>query len=204
MQGSHYARFFLVALSLLALFLGVPLAVELSSSGAVYLSADEVPPADTAILPGASVYKGKPSPVLAARADEAIELWTKAKVKNILVTGDGTERFYDEVTPVRDYLEAGGVPAGSIMIDREGLDTFKSMYRARSVFGVTAGTIVTQDFHMPRALFLARGVGMRAVGAIAPGGESAVFEYAREIPADWKALFDIAALRWRELIGARL
>jgi len=190
-----------LALSALALFLVVPLLMQVSVQPHIFKSRDSVPEADVAIVLGASVVRGAPSPVLAARANEAIELYQKGKVQKILVTGDSGALSHDEVTPVRKYLLAAGIAPEDIFLDHAGFDTYSSMYRARVVFGADTATIVTQNFHLPRALFLARAVGLSAAGVAAKGGEYSLDSYLREIPASWKALIDLVFNRQPKYLG---
>lgn len=198
---SILTRSLVVFLSALALILIVPLLMQLSVAANAYNSAEGVPETEVAIVLGASVVRGLPSPVLAARANEAIELYQKGKVKKILVTGDSGALTHDEVTPVRDYLLESGIPAEDIFLDPSGFDTYSSMYRARAVFGAKSATIVTQNFHLPRALFLARAVGIGAIGVTARGGENSLPAYLREIPASWKALLDVVFHRQPKYLG---
>ena len=177
-------------LGTLAVFLLVPLGIERTVAPFSYTSIDEVPGRAVAIVLGASVYQGVPSPVLAARAHAAAELFLSGKVQQIFISGDDSP-YHDEVTPTKKYLMQSGVPAENIVLDREGFDTFLSMYHARRLYSITSAIVVTQDFHMPRALFLARGVGIDAVGLEADEGQSPLYSYAREIPAMWKALLDL-------------
>ena len=137
--------------------------------------------------------RGEPSPALARRADAAILLYREKKVQHILVTGDSVT--HDEVTPVRNYLIAKGIPESDIFLDTLGLDTYSSMYRARSVFGADSIIIVTQDFHLPRALFIARLLGIESHGVIAEGATSDLGSYVREIPASLKAIVDLLMRR---------
>jgi len=190
-----------VLLGALALILIVPLIMRLSVAANTYNSTESVPETEVAIVLGASVVRDKPSPVLAARANEAVELYQKGKVQKILVTGDSGDSTHDEVTPVRDYLLESGIPTEDIFLDPSGFDTYSSMYRARAVFGTESATIVTQNFHLPRALFLARTLGIDAVGVVAPGGEYLWQSYLREIPASWKAIFDIILKRQPKFMG---
>jgi SanA protein len=188
-------------LAALAVFLAVPLEMQISVAHLEYASSDTVPKTDVAVVLGASVVRGAPSPVLAARADEAIDLYQKGKVKKILVTGDNGALSHDEVTPVRKYLVAAGIPAGDIFLDHAGFDTYSSMYRAHAIFGATSATIVTQNYHLPRALFIAQHVGLSAVGVSALGGENSLEAFLREIPASWKALFDVLTHREPKYLG---
>lgn len=196
-------KVFIATLALAALIaLLIPvLFVRFSTGAFTYTSVDDSPKTEVAIVLGASVSGGAPSPVLAARADEAIALYNRGKVAKILVTGDNGALSHDEVTPVRKYLLAAGIPARDIFLDHAGFDTYSSMYRAREVFGVRTAAIVTQDFHMPRALFVARALGIDAIGVVAPQRRASVFEYLREIPASWKALIDLIVRRQPKYLG---
>jgi SanA protein len=183
------------------IFFSVNIIMRRAMGPYMYNSIDAIPSAQVAVVLGASVVHGKPSPVLAARADAAIALYKAKKVEKILVTGDNGEDRYDEVTPVRKYLTDAGVPDDVIFLDHAGFDTYSSMYRARSVFQADTMIIVTQDFHMPRALFIARHLGISAVGYIAQDQGSQTSEYVREIPASIKALWDIYTNRVPRYLG---
>jgi len=186
-----------IAIALLSL----PLLMRLIVSERIHTTAEDVPERDTAIVLGASVVKGEPSPVLAARADAAAALYLNRKVKKVLITGDSRTPSHDEVTPVRKYLVSAGVKQEDIFLDHAGFDTYSSMYRAHVVFGATSAIIATQGFHMPRSLFIARMQGIDAVGVLAKEGDDALYAYGREIPASWKALLDIALKREPKYLG---
>ena len=190
MSGRTLKLSLVALLALVAVILIVPLIIRFSVVQFMYANVDDVPHRDVAIVLGASVYGNEPSPILAMRADTAAALYLKGKVKKILISGDQAP-YHDEVTATENYLLQSGIPMSAILLDGKGFDTYQSMYRARAVFGIRSAIVVTQDFHMPRALFLARAEGIDAVGAIAPGAEAEPFFYVREIPATWKALFDV-------------
>jgi SanA protein len=103
------------------------------------------------------------------------------------------------VNPVQHYLLAAGIPAQDIFLDHAGFDTYSSMYRAKVVFDATSAVVVTQDFHLPRAVFTARALGINAYGYDA--GTGSIWDYLREIPASAKALWDIATKRVPEYLG---
>ena len=188
-------------LALLALVMIVPIAIRFNVEPFVASSVEEVPRTDVALDLGASVYRGSPSPILAERADVAIALYKANRVSKILVTGDNGALSYDEVTPVRKYLLGAGIPSRDIFLDHAGFDTYSSMYRARDVFLVRSLTIVTQDFHLPRALWIARDLGLEAYGVVAPGREHSPYNYVREIPASFKAIFDVVTGRQPKYLG---
>lgn len=202
----HYVRahawgIFALVLGLGALLMLVPIGMRLSVASYTYTSLDTAPETEVAIVLGASVVRGVPSPLLAKRADAALALYRKGKVKKILVTGDNGALSHDEVTPVREYLLDAGVPPQDIFLDHAGFDTYSSMYRARDVFQARSLTIATQDFHLPRALWIARRLGLPAYGFIAEGGESSLRNYLREIPASLKALLEVSIRREPKYLG---
>ena len=178
----------------------LPIAMRAATARFTYESVIEAPRSDIALVLGASVVHGEPSPILAERADVAIALYKEGKVSKILVTGDDV-RFHDEVTPVKEYLLNAGIPAQDIFLDHAGFDTYSSMYRARDVFLAKSVTIVTQDFHLPRALWIARRLGLSAYGVVAEGGEGSLYDYLREVPASLKAFFNIMLDRKPQHLG---
>jgi SanA protein len=178
----------------------IPIGMRIAVAPYLYDSDDLLPTTEVAIVLGASVDGNEPSPILAARANAAIQLFEDGKVSKILVTGDNATTNYDEVNPVQHYLLAAGIPPQDIFLDHAGFDTYSSMYRAKVVFDATSAVVVTQDFHLPRAVFTARALGINAYGYNA--GTGSVWDYLREIPASAKALWDIATRRVPEYLGS--
>ena len=109
----------------------------------------------------------------------------------ILVSGDNSTVSHNEVNPVRLYLLSKGIPDEDIFLDHAGFDTYSSMYRARAIFGISSMLIATQSFHLPRAIFIARELGIDAYGVNADSGHILLRNYVRETFSDEKALFDI-------------
>ena len=183
------------AITILLLSFSVSFMMRAVEARYMFTDASQIPQTEVGIVLGASIVQGRPSPILGKRADAAIQLYKAGKISKILVTGDDGKPGYDEVTPVRTYLIGAGIPSESIMLDRAGFDTYSSMHRARHVFQVTSATVITQEFHLPRALFIARSLGINAYGFVASGGEGFTREYFREVPASIKAIFDLAMRR---------
>jgi SanA protein len=151
---------------LLALVVGLSNAyVLLSSAGDSTSVVADVPHEGVAIVPGALVQpNGNMSVMLADRVKRAFALWQAGKVKKILVSGDHHTWAYDEPDTMRKALVRWGVPPQDVFEDHAGLDTWATMVRARSIFGIDHAVVVTQGFHMPRALFLAEHAGIDATG----------------------------------------
>ncbi len=164
----------------------------------VYDDLASVPPAPVAIVFGAGLQSnGEPSPLLAHRLDAAIALYKHGKVQRLLMSGDNRSKNHDEPDAMRRYAVARGVPAERITVDRYGLRTYDSVYRARKVFGVTRALVVTQGYHMPRALYLANLLGIDADGYVAGHNHYVDQDYyeAREAAALVESWYDVHVLR---------
>ena len=161
-----------------------------------------VPHASVALIPGAAILRdGSLSPVLKDRVDAALRLYQAGKADNILVSGDNGTTTYNEVNPVRIYLVESGVPFERIYLDHAGFDTYSSMYRAKEIFRVGSTTIITQSFHLPRAVYVARHIGIIAYGYNADNGHYLRKNYIREWFADVKTLLDLSREREPKYLG---
>ncbi|WP_223167502.1 SanA/YdcF family protein [Nonomuraea sp. SYSU D8015] len=159
---------------------------------------ERVPAAQAALVLGAGLYGTQPTPMLARRLDISAELYRAGKVRALLLSGDNSRKEYDEPTAMRDYLRAKGVPDAVMVLDYAGFDTWDSCVRARKVFGAARVTVVTQEFHMPRAVTLCRTAGLETFGV---GDDSSrqwpgpTYVYAaRELFATAKAFADAKIL----------
>ncbi|MGW2559895.1 SanA/YdcF family protein [Streptomyces sp. NPDC001514] len=154
----------------------------------------DVPARDVAVVFGAGLWKGRPTPYLAHRLDTAAELYRTGKVKVVLVTGDNSRAEYDEPDAMRAYLTARGVPAGRIVSDYAGFDTWDSCVRAKKIFGVDRAVLVTQGFHIKRAIALCESAGVESYGVGVAEPQDATWYYggAREMFAAGKAALDAA------------
>ena len=148
----------------------------------------EIEPARVAIVFGGGIHaNGQPSDALRDRLDTAIELYEAGKVDRLLLTGDNSFENYNEPGVMINYARAKGVPFEHIQPDYGGRRTYDSCYRARHIFELEEAILVTQRFHLPRALFLCRGMGINANG----------------VPADKQTYVRIVWFQVRE-IGATL
>src|ERR1700760_5098570 len=139
--------------------------VWLGGRGPTTRDVAKVPAAQAALVLGAQVYAdGRPSIMLADRVHAAEALYRAGKVKKILVSGDHGRWSYDEPGTMRRMLLADGIPARDIFTDHAGFDTWDSAQRARRVFDVRSAIVVTQGFHMSRALYDARRAGLQVSG----------------------------------------
>jgi vancomycin permeability regulator SanA len=133
-------------------------------SKSIYSKAD-VPKSDAIIVLGAYVFpNGQVSEMLADRLDTGIALFEAGKAPKIVVSGDHGHVTYDEVNAMRKYLQARGIKREDIFMDHAGFNTYDSLYRARDIFLIKKAIIVTQKFHLVRALYISKELGLEAYG----------------------------------------
>lgn len=156
---------FAVALPLLAMHEYVR-----QCGGAYVFGVDDVPPREWIVVPGARIHAdGTPYHLLEDRLAAAAALWRAGKGQRILLSGYGSGGIgEDEVAAMRRWLLAAGVPSAAMVDDPLGLRTLDTMYRLHDVFGAKGAIVVTNPFHVARAVFLGRQHGLDAVGAAAP------------------------------------
>jgi SanA protein len=179
--------------------------IYLASKPYIHASASQAPEAQTVLVPGAAVSpKGVLSEIFIDRLDTAVVLYTAGKVSKILVSGDNSTDVQNEVNPARLYLIEKGVPDSAIFLDHAGFDTYSTMYRARDIFGVTSVIISTQSFHLPRAIFIARRLGIEAYGVNADAGHILFRNYVREVLANEKAVLNLLLNRKPKFLGEKI
>ena len=110
---------------------------------------------------------GTPSPMLEDRLELAIYLYWLGYSSKILLSGDNGTEYYDEVTAMRNYVLGQGIPEAAVVCDYAGFSTYDSMYRAQGIFGVQRAIVVTQGYHLPRALFIGKALDIDVYGAAA-------------------------------------
>jgi vancomycin permeability regulator SanA len=152
----------------------------------------DAPARDVAVVFGAGLWEGRPSPYLAHRLDTAAELYRTGKAKVVLVTGDNSRVEYDEPDAMRTYLTERGVPDERIVSDYAGFDTWDSCVRAKKIFGVERALLVSQGFHIRRAVALCRSAGVESYGVGVAEPHDATWYYGgvREMFAAGKASLD--------------
>ena len=132
-------------------------------------TSEDAPYAQAAIVLGARIHPdGTPFDMLIDRLETGIRLYELGKVDKLLLSGDNSkEPPYNEVDVMLDYVLERGVPEEDVFTDNAGYSTYESMYRARVVFQVDTLLVVTQDFHLSRAVYTARQLGLDAIGVVA-------------------------------------
>ncbi len=158
-----------------SVLLALVLTAGLSASGALaftlfsargrILTLRQAPTREVAIIFGAETYpNGNPSPYLRARLDLGVSLYKAGKVKTLIVSGDDSAAHNHESSAMKRYLVSAGVPDSVVIVDAFGYDTYATCSRAEKVFGVTEALLVSQRYHLHRAVTTCRAVGVDAVG----------------------------------------
>ena len=119
---------------------------------------------DCIVVLGAGIWGDKPSPLLQDRLDTAISLYENNVSSKIIMTGDHGRKNYDEVNIMKDYTIKNGIKSEDIFMDHAGFSTYESIYRAKEIFKAKKVVIVTQKYHLYRALYIANKLGLEAYG----------------------------------------
>lgn len=177
--------------------------VKLYYSSQIY-TVESAKPARVAVVFGAAVYRdGRLSSVLRDRMDTAVSLYMAGKVDKLLVSGDNREDHYNEPGAMMAYAISRGVDEEDIQPDYAGLRTYDTCYRARHIFEVKQAVLVTQAFHLPRAIFTCRQLGMDVTGIEAdqrPYRGARWYEF-RETIATTRALWDVVRREPAQILG---
>ena len=143
--------------------------------------AAQIENADCILVLGCRVYEdGTPSHMLEDRLQQSVELFKLGAAPKLLMSGDHGQQEYDEVNTMKRYAVARGVESSAVFMDHAGFSTYESLYRAKEIFGVKKVIIVTQRYHLYRALYIARQLGLEAYG-VASDPRSYAGQVVREV-----------------------
>ncbi|HCC03603.1 MAG TPA: SanA protein [Clostridiales bacterium] len=167
MRELKYGIIVIVVLAVIAIIaLGINLFVRLSTKKQIikedqYSNLSDV---DCIIILGAGIWGDKPSPMLEDRLQEGIKLYQNNVSDKIIMSGDHGKKEYDEVNIMKNYVVERGIPSENIFMDHAGFSTYESIYRAKEIFQAKKIVIVTQKYHLYRALYIANRLGIEAYG----------------------------------------
>jgi len=170
------------------------------------VSASTVESKPVALVLGAGLNRdGTAGLVLRDRVKTASDLYFDGKVKKLLMSGDNSTEFYDEPGAMKEYAISLGVPEGDIVLDFAGRRTYDSCFRAKAIFGLEDLIIVTQAYHLPRALYLCNAFEIEVQGVPADDANyrrsSYTFWWVREIIASLKAIWDVTIAQPEVILG---
>lgn len=158
--------FVIIAVILLIVFLSINFYVKVSTKKQIISNSDykNLKDIDCIIILGAGIRGDKPSHMLEDRLIEGINLYNNNVSNKIIMSGDHGREEYDEVNIMKNYAIEKGIPSENIFMDHAGFSTYESMYRAKEIFEAKKVVIVTQKYHLYRALYIANQLGVEAYG----------------------------------------
>lgn len=179
-----------------AVIVACQVAVNHAAQGCLYSDVNKLPPREVGLLLGTSPIgrSGKPNQFFLRRIDAAVELYEAGKIDRFIISGAKRDSLYDEPKEMKAALLSRGLPDTIITLDGEGYRTIASITRAKEVFGVDSLTIISQQFHCERALFLARHKSLNAIAYSAETTSSQKWRllmWLRESLARVKAAFEV-------------
>ena len=169
-----------------------------NSEAYVYSNWSLLPDNEVGIVLGCSPYarNGRPNPQFYGRIEAAVQLYQLGKIKKIIVSGANPDSTYNEPRQMWRELTKAGIPSQAITMDFAGVRTFDSISRAQAVFNLERMTVITQEYHAYRAVFIAKKLGIRVAGYAATSDSIGFFSrtYLREVFARVKAVLDLYVL----------
>lgn len=167
--------------------------VKNSTKQSIHHSLKRFPKNDVGIIFGAGIRGNQPSKYLKDRLDAGILLYKSKRINKILLSGDNGREEYDELTVMKNYCYTHGVDTTKIFIDYAGFDTYSTMYRAKHIFKIKRATLISQEYHLNRAIYIGQQLGIKSVGYSANKGEYGRYKYVcfREYGSIFKSFFDV-------------
>ncbi len=201
-----FFRAFLITAAAALILLGLPRWIADHTATSRLFTIETVPAQRVAIVFGAGLTRsGNPSAVLRDRVETAAALYQAGKVEKLLMSGDNRFVTYNEPAAMQQYAMELGVPEADIVLDFAGRRTYDTCYRARHIFGVHEAVLVTQSFHMPRAVFTCSNLGVESAGVTSDvrryGRRSLYFWNFRETAATSVALWELFVSRPLPVLG---
>lgn len=198
-------RVLIVAGLCLLLLLLIPFYVKYKTQNKIFSSIEHVTSSDFAIVLGAAITDdNQPGNYLKHRLDDVITLYQSGKVRKILISGDNGEDAHDEISVMNNYLVNSGVPQNIIFGDYAGFDTYSTMDRADQIFDIKSAIVVSQGFHLPRALYIAGKKGIDATGYATQQTFGKRRYFLREHLATIKSAFDCLVNRKSKYYGEKV
>ena len=207
----NFKRIFIIivveAITIVFAILMINFYINSQSKAYIFQDMNELSEAEVVLVLGARVYeRGIMSGMFLDRVETAFDLYEEEKVEKILISGDHGRENYDEVNTAKDYLLDKGVRSEDIFLDHAGFDTYDSLYRAKEIFEVPSVIVVTQNFHLPRAVYIGRKLDLEIYGLSADKHLYANIGYnkSREVLSKVKAFFDVSFHAKPKFLGEKI
>ena len=200
--------FLLIALLIAILLLGIPRLITGIYSNSRIFSVSDVESERAAIVFGAGLRRdGTPTTILRDRVETAVALYKQGKVSKLLFSGDNSQLDYNEPGAMKEYALQMGIPQSDIVLDFAGRRTYDTCYRAKAIFGLDNALLVTQPYHLPRAVFTCNMLGLGGSGVYADNYPyrkiSLGYWTMRELPATLVALWELYVSKPEPILGEK-
>lgn len=195
-----------LALIGLVMLVGVNIYVRSKTNPLIYHYANGIPDENVAIIFGAGIRNDQPSKYLKDRLDAGIALYKLKKTDKLLLSGDNGSDEHDELTVMKHYCYEHGVDTTKIFLDYAGFDTYSTMYRAKHIFKINSAILVSQEYHLSRAVYIGNKLGVQSVGLSANVGKYRNYNYVcfREYFTILKSFIDVARNRKPHFLGGEI
>ncbi|MFK7113825.1 ElyC/SanA/YdcF family protein [Flavobacterium oreochromis] len=202
----HLKKIILITLIGIISSIGVNSYVKKVTNSLIYNSSKNLPTTSAGIIFGAGIKGDKPSKYLKDRLDAGIRLYRSKKINKILLSGDNGREEYDELTVMKTYCYQHGVDTTKIYLDYAGFDTYSTMSRAKTIFKINQAILISQKYHLNRAIFIGNKLGVKSVGYSADNGQYKGYNYARfrEYFSRLKAFIDVLRNRKPKFLGTQI
>ncbi len=169
----------------------------------IYTTKNNLQKTEVGIIFGAGINGNTPSKYLKDRLDAGISLYKSHKIEKILLSGDNGNDEHDELTVMKNYCYKNGVDTTKIYIDYAGFDTYSTMYRAKYIFKINKAILISQKYHLNRAIYLGNKLGIKSIGYSANVGEYNGYKYVktREYLSIFKSVLDVMRNRKPHFLG---
>ncbi|MUH36855.1 vancomycin high temperature exclusion protein [Zobellia amurskyensis] len=208
MRKRHYKIGGLLVIALFIFILLCDFIISSSAEGKTFSNSNEIAKNRVGLVLGTSkkLIGGLPNPYYTYRIQATIELFKAKKIDFVLVSGDNGTRYYNEPNTFKKDLVANGIPSEKIFLDFAGFRTLDSMVRAKEVFGLDNVTVISQEFHNQRAIYLAEKKGLKAIGYNAKSitGQQGLKVRLREYLARVKVFIDLLFNTQPKFFGERV
>ncbi|WP_017495049.1 vancomycin high temperature exclusion protein [Flavobacterium sp. WG21] len=177
--------------------------VKSSTRDLIHHTVNNLPKNEVGIIFGAGINGDQPSKYLKDRLDAGILLYKTHKIDKILLSGDNGRDEYDELTVMKTYCFNHGVDTTKIFIDYAGFDTYSTIYRASHIFKIKKATLISQEYHLNRAIYIGQKLGVKSIGFSANKGEYLGYQYVtfREYGSIFKSFLDVLRNREPRFLG---
>lgn len=172
----------------------------------IYKSERDIPTTKVGIIFGAGINGNNPSKYLKDRLDAGIQLYNANKIQKILLSGDNGREEYDELTVMKNYCYQHGVDTTKIYIDYAGFDSYSTLYRAKKIFSIRNAVLISQEYHLNRAIYIGNQIGINSIGYSANKGLYKGYKYVcfREYFSRFKAFIDVLRNRKPKFSGTQI